>query len=676
MCGIAGFLDLRKRFNQQQAVELAQQMAARLAHRGPDAVGVWADAAAGIAFGHRRLAVIDLSAAGAQPMISASACSVLSYNGEVYNPEELRPELEQRGLRLRGHSDTELILEAFEAWGVVVTAKRLIGMFALAWWDARTRTLWLLRDRIGKKPLYYGRFDDILLFGSQLKALIAHPNCGRAIDRDALASYLRFGYFASARSVLKGVRQLRPGTALAIPAEGRSAGEPVEHVYWDACEIAAGPAVVSNGRDLADALEHLLADAVRRRMVADVPLGAFLSGGIDSSTVVALMQKQSPRPVKTFSIGFNEPRYNEAPYAKAIAEHLGTDHTELYVAPEAALALIPRLSEWFDEPFADASQMPMLLVAELARRHVTVVLSGDGGDELFHGYPWYRFGARLGGLTGVLPLFMRRGLAALLTMPTPAAWDSLACLVPQERRPERLGDRAHKLAAWMKLPSRDLLFREIRSLWPEPEALMPGSVEPVDPVWTGAVADAVPGFIDRMALIDLLTYLPDDILTKLDRATMAVGLEGRCPILDHRVVEFALKLPRACKSIGARTKILLKQVLARHVPRTLFEREKQGFEAPIALWLRGPLKGWAEDLLDPRAMRADGFFNPEPIQRKWREHQSGRRNWQYALWNVLMFQEWKRRWLTPGATTGLSCAASRPRLRPAVENKVCSSEAR
>jgi asparagine synthase (glutamine-hydrolysing) len=644
MCGIAGFLDLRARFNQPQAAELARKMADRLIHRGPDAGDAWADAAAGIALGHRRLSIIDLSAAGAQPMISASGRSVLSYNGEVYNPEALRPDLERRGIRLRGHSDTELILEAFEAWGVVATAKRLIGMFALAWWDGNTRTLWLLRDRIGKKPLYYGRFDGTLLFGSQLKALMAHPACGHAIDCDALAGYLRFGYFPATHSVLKGVRQLRPGTALAIPAAGHGAGEPSEHVYWDACAIAAGPATPLNGDDPTDALEHLLADAVRRRMVADVPLGAFLSGGIDSSTVVALMQKQSARPVKTFSIGFNEPRYNEAPYAKAIAQHLGTDHTELYVAPDAALELIPNLSEWFDEPFADASQIPTLLVSELARRHVTVALSGDGGDELFHGYPWYQFGARLGGVTGTLPLAARRGLAALLTAPTPAAWDSLARLAPPARRPERLGDRAHKLAAWMRLPSRDLLFREIRSLWPEPEMLVPGTSEPVDPLWTGAAAAAVPDFLERMPLIDLLTYLPDDILTKVDRATMAVSLEGRCPILDHRVIEFALKLPRTHKMAGGRTKIILKEVLARHVPRALFEREKQGFESPIALWLRGPLKGWAEDLLDPRAMRADGLFNPEPIQQKWCEHQSGRRNWQYALWTVLMFQEWKRRW--------------------------------
>jgi asparagine synthase (glutamine-hydrolysing) len=644
MCGIAGFLDLRRRFSNHDAGELARAMADRVTHRGPDADGVWADESAGIALGHRRLSIIDISAAGAQPMISASGRSVLSYNGEVYNPEELRPELEKRGIRWRGHSDTEVILEGFEALGVVATAKRLIGMFALAWWDGRTRTLWLLRDRIGKKPLYYGCFDGTVLFGSQLKALMAHPACERAIDRDALAGYLRFGYFPSTRSVLNGIRQVRPGTALAIRADGHGSGEPIEHVYWDACEVAARGLAAANGHDITDELEHLLEDAVRRRMVADVPLGAFLSGGIDSSTVVALMQKQSSRPVKTFSIGFNEPRYNEAPYAKAVAEHLGTDHTELYVAPQAALELIPKLAEWYDEPFADASQIPTLLVAELARRHVTVALSGDGGDELFHGYPWYRFGARLGSINGALPLAARRGLAALLTAPSPTAWDCLAHLVPAARRPERVGDRAHKLAAWMSLPNHDLLFREIRSLWSDPESLVPGATEPVEPIWTGSARNAVPEFNDRMSVIDMLTYLPDDILTKVDRATMAVSLEGRCPILDHRVIEFALRLPRELKIAGTRTKIILRDVLARHVPRALFERPKQGFESPIADWLRGPLKDWAEDLLDPAAMRADDVFDPAPIQQKWREHQSGRRNWQYALWNVLMFQEWKRRW--------------------------------
>jgi asparagine synthase (glutamine-hydrolysing) len=644
MCGIAGFLDLKRRFGNQDSGDLARVMADRIWHRGPDAAGTWADATAGIAFGHRRLSIVDLSAAGAQPMVSASGCSVICYNGEVYNPEELRSELELRGHRFRGHSDTEVILEAFEACGIIPTAKRLIGMFALAWWDVRTRTLWLLRDRIGKKPLYYGRFDGTVLFGSQLKALMAHPACGQTIDRDALASYLRFGYFPSTHSVFKDIRQLKPGTLLEIPIDGQNAGEPKEHVYWHPYDVVAQSSSTPNGHDLTDELEHLLSDAVRRRMIADVPLGAFLSGGIDSSTVVALMQEQSSRPVKTFSIGFDEPRYNEAPYAKAIAEHLGTDHTELYVAPQAALELIPNLAEWFDEPFADASQIPTLLVAELARRDVTVALSGDGGDELFYGYPWYQFGAWLDRLSGALPHLARQGLGALLSAPNPAAWDSLAGLVPGSRRPERLGDRIHKFAAWMKLPTSDLVFREIRSLWPEPEKLVPGASEPVDPIWSGEGVDAVPDFRDRMPLIDLVTYLPDDILTKVDRATMAVSLEGRCPILDHRVVEFALRLPRQYKTAGKRTKIILKDILARRVPRPLFERTKQGFESPIAVWLRGPLREWAEDLLDPAAMRIDGLLDPAPIRQKWSEHLSGRRNWQYALWNVLMFQEWKRRW--------------------------------
>ena len=644
MCGIAGFVDLKRRFGQEAAAELGRAMTLPIAHRGPDAAGVWADAAAGVVLGHRRLSIIDLSEAGAQPMISASGASVLSYNGEVYNPEELRPDIETLGIRLRGHSDTELLVEAFEAWGVVAAAKRLVGMFALAWWDGRTRTLWLLRDRIGKKPLYYGCFGGVVLFGSQLKALMAHPACERVIDRGALLSYLRFGYFPSGCSVLTGIRQLQPGTALAIPADGPHAGEATEYVYWDPLDAAAAPRARPNGHDWTGELDHLLSDAVRRRMVADVPLGAFLSGGIDSSTIVALMQKQSTRPVKTFAIGFDEPRYNEAPYAKAIAEHLGTEHTELYVSPQAALDLIPSLTEWFDEPFADASQIPTLLVAKLARSEVTVALSGDGGDELFHGYPWYQFGARLGGLTATLPMAARQGLAALLTVPSPAAWDSLARLAPAAIMPERLGDRAHKLAAWMRLPSRDLVFREIRSLWAEPEALVPGASERVDPLWTGVASNRIPDFAERMMFIDLLTYLPDDILTKVDRATMAVSLEGRCPILDHRVIEFALRLPLACKLAGTRTKVILKEVLARYVPPALFERKKQGFESPIAIWLRGPLRDWAEDLLDPAAMRADDLFNPEPIRQKWLEHQSGRRNWQYALWDVLMFQEWKRRW--------------------------------
>ena len=644
MCGIAGFLDLRQRFDRDQSVQLVRAMSDRLVHRGPDAAGEWADESAGIAFGFRRLSIIDLSAAGAQPMISTSGRSVLVYNGEVYNPEELRPDLERRGIRFRGHSDTEVVLEAFETWGVAGTAKRLIGMFALAWWDRRTRSLWLVRDRIGKKPLYYGRFGHVFLFGSQLKALMAHPACEREVDRNALLSYLRFGYFSSARSVLRGICQVKPGTALEIRCDGDRAGEAIEHVYWSAVEVAAR-GTAPNDKDPTEEFENLLEDAVRRRMVADVPLGAFLSGGIDSSTVVALMQKHSPRPVKTFSIGFKDPGYDEAPYAKAIAKHLGTDHTELYVAPENALELIPSLAEWFDEPFSDASHIPTLLVANLARRDVTVALSGDGGDELFHGYSWYQFGARLGGITGNLPLAVRRVVAAALRTPTTGAWDSLARFVPKANRPERLGDRAYKFARWIKLANNDLLFREIRSLWPDPDLLVPGAVEPIDPIWNGAAERSVPDFLDRMPVIDLLTYLPDDILTKLDRATMAVSLEGRCPILDHRVVEFALGLGREHKSAGgARTKAMLKNVLARYVPRRLFERPKRGFEPPIADWLRGPLKEWAKDLLDPIELRSDDLLNPGPIQRKWAEHQAGTHNWQNALWNVLMFQEWKRRW--------------------------------
>ncbi len=649
MCGIAGFLDLGQRFGQRQAVDLAQAMADRAVHRGPDAGDAWADAVCGIAFGHRRLSIVELSAAGAQPMISASGRSVLSYNGEIYNPEELRPDLQARGITFRGHSDTEVMLEGFEAWGVIPTAKRLIGMFALSWWDSRDRTLWLLRDPVGKKPLYYGRFGDTILFGSQLKMMAAHPAWAGEIDRDAVTSYLRFAYFPATHSVFRGVRQVRPGTAVSIASEGPLAGQPVEHVFWDPYEAASRTKLTGSRQELTDQLERLLSDAVQRRMVADVPLGAFLSGGIDSSVVVALMQKQSARPVKTFSIGFTEAKYNEAPYAKAIAEHLGTDHTEIYLAPEAALDLVPKLAEWFDEPFADASQIPTLLVSELARRDVTVSLSGDGGDELFCGYPHYQFGNQLSRLGGALPPAGRRALATVLRSLPPAAWDVLGRAIPESKRPERIGDRMHKLAAWMSLPSRDLIFREIRSLWSDPEALVPGAKEPTDPIWTGAAEQGVPDFKDRMQFIDLITYLPDDILTKLDRATMAVSLEGRCPILDYRVIEFALRLPRQHKSDGTRTKIILKDVLARHVPRSLFERPKQGFEAPISGWLRGPLKDWAADLLDPGAMRQDGLFNPEPIQEKWAEHQSGRRAWPNALWNVLMFQEWKRRWVSSQA---------------------------
>src|SRR5438477_1213831 len=647
MCGIAGFLDLKRRFGNQDSGDLARVMADRIWHRGPDAAGTWADATAGIAFGHRRLSIVDLSAAGAQPMVSASGRSVICYNGEIYNPEELRSELELHGLRFRGHSDTEVILEAFEAWGIIPTAKRLIGMFALAWWDARNRELWLLRDRIGKKPLYYGRFDGTVLFGSQLKALMAHPACEQTIDRDGLASYMRFGYFPSSYSVFKDIRQVKPGTVLEIPIDGTYAGEPKEHVYWHPRDVLAQPSAPPNGHDLTDELDQLLSDAVRRRMIADVPLGAFLSGGIDSSTVVAMMQVQSPRPVRTYSIGFREAEYNEGQHAATVAKHLGTEHTELYVSPSHALDVIPQLAEMYDEPFADSSQIPTYLVSKLTRQHVTVALSGDGGDELFGGYTRYFRQSGLWQAIDATPQPLRTIAAYGVRALSPAAWSALGGLIPARQRPEQFGDKMHKLANVLAgEPEASAFYRQVVSLWVDPGRVLTHGEEVSGPLEDRTIRNIVPDFIERMQYLDTLTYLPDDILTKVDRASMAVSLEARVPLLDHRVVAFSWSLPPSMKGgNGSGGKRLLRRVLDQYVPRELIDRPKKGFTMPVQDWLRNELRDWAENLLSERRLSAEGIFEPTLIRRRWREHIAGTHDWHSPLWAVLMFQAWKERWL-------------------------------
>jgi asparagine synthase (glutamine-hydrolysing) len=655
MCGLTGFLDLGRRMPQAEMLRFAGAMADTLHHRGPDDGGAWADEASGIALGHRRLAIVDLSPAGHQPMISASGRSVIAYNGEIYNAEELRPELEALGIRFRGYSDTEVILEACEAWGVERTTRRLIGMFAFALWDRAERQLDLVRDRLGIKPLYWGQMGEVVFFGSQPKSFLPHPGFRPEIDRDALATYLRFNYVPGPVSIFRHLRQVQPGRIVSINAAGGIHDRP----FWDVWDVATrGTADRFQGSE-ADAvaeLDALLCDAVHRRMVADVPLGAFLSGGIDSSLVVALMQTQSDRPIRTFSIGFTEQDFDEAPFARRIADHLGTDHTELYVSPQRALDLVPRLADWYDEPFADVSNVATLLVSELARSQVTVSLSGDGGDELFGGYPRSDFGRNLGGRLGAVPYPLRRALARGLRALPPNAYDLLATAMPGPIRPERPGDRAHKLAAILDLNAPERIYRQIVTMWDDPAVLVPGAREFVDPVWTGERSRAIADFIERMQFIDQATYLPDDILTKVDRASMAVSLEARVPILDHRVVEFSWRLPQRLKNGGGRSKAILRQLLARYVPEPLFDRPKMGFETPVTHWLRGPLRDWAEDLLSERRLAEDGLLDPAPIRARWAEHLSGTRNWQYSLWTILMFQEWRDRWLKSGAVTQLTAA--------------------
>jgi asparagine synthase (glutamine-hydrolysing) len=650
MCGFSGFIDLKDHFTEAELSRMAGVMAATLEHRGPDDSGTWADAAAGVAFGFRRLSIVDLSPAGHQPMVSADGQGVIVFNGEVYNAARLRPELERLGRSFRGHSDTEVLLEACRAWGPSAAVSKFIGMFSFAYWDRTIRRLSLVRDRMGIKPLYYGQLGSTFFFGSQPKSFASHPDWTAEIDRDSLADYLRLNYVPSHESIYAGLQQVHPGRIVTFDVGAYHDGSPAlsEDSYWDFRSVARDGVrgrFPGTFQDAVDEMDGLLRTAVRDRLISDVPLGAFLSGGIDSSSVVAAMCAVANGPVRTFSIGFAEKRFDEAPFAKAVAAHLGTRHEELYVPAADALSLVEKVSDWFDEPFADNSVIPTYLVSRLARRQVTVALSGDGGDELFGGYPWYGFGKILGSCFARVPRGLRRALACSIRGLGPAGWDRLGRLLPAGLRPERGGDRLHKIAALLDLRDADAVYRVLISQWPKPHEISPLVTDRADEAWRGTGPDDVPDFLERMLYYDTLAYLPDDILTKVDRASMAVGLEARVPLLDHRIVEFAWRLPMSLRCPGGVPKGLLREVLARYVPRSLFERPKQGFEQPIAEWLRGPLRAWAEDLLSEASLRRDGLFDPGPIRARWTEHLTGRRNWQYPLWNVLMFQEWHRRWL-------------------------------
>jgi asparagine synthase (glutamine-hydrolysing) len=640
MCGIAGLLDLKRQLGPEALRSIAARMAASLSHRGPDDKGVWVDADAGIAFGHTRLAIIDLSPAGAQPMISSCGRFVLCYNGEVYNAPELRAELEAEGRKFHGHSDTEVMVEGFPVWGVRQTIERLIGMFAFAAWDRSTRTLTLARDRLGIKPLYWGYAKDCLVFASELKALKLLPGWESEIDRDALAAFLRYGYVPAPMSIYRGINKLPPGTMLECHADGSTK----QAAYWSLTDIAArGQASLLDVSDeQAETLvETLLADSVRRRMVADVPLGMFLSGGIDSSTVAALMQASSSRPIRTFTIGFNERDYDEAASARKVAAHLATDHTELYVTPEVAQAVIPKLQDIYDEPFADSSQIPTYLVSEMTRRHVTVALSGDGGDEILAGYNRYGQGLSLAKMLHALPKPMREAMAGAMTSVPPGAWDQAFLIVPGRMRPRLVGEKIHKLAGVL-LEDAAGYHRRLATQEPEGSALVEGAAEPDQSLYANAVRERFADDAAWMQYVDTLTYLPDDILTKVDRASMAVALEVRVPLLDHRVVELSWRLPQRFKIRGGVGKWILRRIAYKYVPKALLERPKMGFGVPIDQWLRGPLKAWAQDLLDPAALRREGLLTPGPIAKAWAEHQSGARNAQHFLWNVLMFEAWRR----------------------------------
>jgi asparagine synthase (glutamine-hydrolysing) len=644
MCGITGFWNLSTDLNSEEIHNIVQQMLVPLLHRGPDSGGIWTDESVGIALGHRRLAIVDLSPEGHQPMLSADGRYAIVFNGEIYNFLELRQELTHYGHKFRGHSDTEIMLAGFSQWGVEAAIKRFNGMFAFALWDRQERLLHLGRDRLGEKPLYYGWMGQTLLFASELKALKAYPNFQTEINRDALTIFFRYHYIPAPYSIYKGIYKLPPATVLTWDG---TATHPAPVPYWCAKEVAefgvANPFTGSE-QEAIDQMEALLRDAVGLRMVADVPLGAFLSGGIDSSTVVALMQTQSSQPVKTFSIGFYEDEYNEAPYAKAVAQHLKTDHTELYLTAKDSLAVIPKLPSLYDEPFSDASGIPTFLVSHLARQYVTVSLSGDGGDELFGGYSRYFLGNRIWQKIGSIPKTLRQIVASGLTSLSPQTWNRVLVnfnsLLPAILKESSPGDKLHLIAESLGVSDGEEIYSLLVSHWKQPEALVIGGLEAPTKLSDRQHWAKVPSFLESMMYLDTVTYLPDDILVKLDRASMGVSLEGRIPFLDHRVVELAWRIPLSMKIRNDQGKWMLRQILDKYVPKNLIERPKMGFGIPIDSWLRDPLRDWAEGLLDEKRLQREGFLNSQLIRQKWAEHLSGDRDWQHDLWDVLMFQAW------------------------------------
>ena len=637
MCGITGY------WSQNKADKnLALRMASKIESRGPDDSGVWIGDNNSLTIAHRRLSIVDLSTAGKQPMVSRCGMYSLVYNGEIYNHEDLRIELESSfgSMHWQGHSDTEVLLIALQKLGVEKTLKKLNGMFAFAFWDGTKKELYLARDRIGEKPIYLGRQNGVFLFGSELKALTVYPGFSRDIDRDSLALFMRHNYIPAPYSIYRNIHKLKPAHYVVVKDKGRIISE--QHCYWSLKEVAENGLnnQISDEVIALDQLESLLKDSVKRRMMADVPLGAFLSGGYDSTVVTALMQAQSSKPVKTFSIGFAEDGFNEAEYAKQVAKHLGTEHTELYVDSKQALDVIPKLPTIYDEPFSDSSQVPTFLVSQLAKQHVSVALSGDGGDELFCGYSRYNLGFKMWSKLRKLPSSVRPFFAWLCQVAPGRHIDSLMGFFPERYRVSNLVDRLPKLAEVLSHNSEEQFYKTLVSHHKTPSDLVIGSCEP------STVLDAfkqIPVFDDfrnKMMYLDELSYLPGDILTKVDRASMAVSLEARVPLLDHRLVEFSWTLPIEMKTKYGQGKWPLRQVLYNYVPKEMMERPKKGFGVPIKSWLTGPLRGWAEELLDENKLRQQGILDHILIRKMWSEQVSGKRSWHYYLWDVLMFQAW------------------------------------
>ncbi len=633
MCGITGFIDFNGGQSAETLQNIAAAMAGKLAHRGPDHQGIWTDAARGVALAHRRLSIVDLSACGNQPMQSANSRYIIIYNGEIYNFSALKIELESTGMApiWRGHSDTEVMLAAIQAWGLDVALQKFNGMFAFALYDMREQRLYLARDRFGEKPLYYGWQQNVFLFGSELKALTAHPAFTTTFNRDAIAALMARGNIPAPHSIYQNIFKLMPGQYVTLGLADRHTKTTI---YWSALNIIeTAPQNIFDADEtsLVTQLDQLLNLSVKQRMVADVPLGAFLSGGIDSSLITALMQAHSTTPIKSFSIGFEETGYNEATVARAVAMYLGTAHTEFYVTSADAVAVIPQLPQMYDEPFADSSQLVTHLVAKLARQHVTVALTGDGGDELFGGYYRHTHGPRLWQYLQYIPLPLRRTLQKLIHRFPTQNWDMV--ISPFTGR-QNMGSKLHKLAGLAAATDQNNFHQTLLSLW-QAQIVKGASLPPLDILPLG-------NFTDTLMAQDTIDYLPNDILTKLDRATMAASLESRLPFLDPALLEFAWRLPQHLKIRGTTGKYILRKVLERYVPPALTERPKAGFAVPLAAWLRGPLKDWAQDLLSPAKLNQQNIFATDIITRYWQEHLTGRRDWDQQLWAVLMFQAWYR----------------------------------
>ncbi len=647
MCGIAGFW--AERSEGIDMIATVRRMTNAISHRGPDDEGEWCDAETAIALGHRRLSILDLSPQAHQPMQSHTGRFSIVFNGEIYNFRDLKEELCRNGVSFRSTSDTEVMLAAFEHLGVVQALQRFVGMFAFALWDRSERTLYLARDRFGEKPLYYGWMGSTLLFGSELKALREHPHWNTEIDRDVLALFIRYGYVPGPHSIYHSVEKLQPGSTLAISrVNGHTNSRRIQ--YWSPREmVECGAQIPIDGDDeeIVNVFDVLLKRTIRQQMISDVPLGAFLSGGIDSSAIVAVMQSESSRPVKTFTIGFTEREYDEAKHARSVAESLGTDHAELRLTPEDAVAVVPKLPTLYDEPFADPSQIPTFLVSEFARRHVTVALSGDGGDELLGGYDRYVWGDRLWTRLAQMPQRLRAVLAIALTAVSSQTWDRInrfgSRTVPQNYRVVAAGEKIHKLAAMLAAKSATGMYRDLLSICHDPNVVVIGASSPATLHSNEEPTQICEDFLSMGMYLDLTGFLPDDILVKVDRAAMGVSLETRAPLLDHRVAEFCWRLPRHFKLRRAQRKWLLRRVIERYLPTYDVDRPKMGFAIPLAAWLRGPLRPWAGRLLESSRLRREGFLNARFVQEKWSEHLSARKDCHRFLWNILMFQAWLER---------------------------------